>query len=260
MDEIATIKANPDEYPMLNQVMDTADHIEQNAFELPPEDPDHPGTLQGMVVTNDDVLKPAILNSHNINDGTTYEAGIAYIAMPYYYIFRGTTMTVEYSQGLPGIYLDPTDHYVWIPVTPNNEDDQWKVADKFATVDEQKIIHMLIAANDINLNIPDSGRVFRPEELAEDDMLKRIIKRALKAKKVDIDAYRTRFSDKNALFNFKQVVKNPNSRLSMLLFERGCSALNLKYTITIEEVDPESPIGVKLDRPIVICSEDTFQV
>lgn len=228
-----------------------------NVVELP-VDPNDPSKIDGMLVTDDDVLIPIMLNQHNINDGTVYEPGNAYIAPPYYYIFRGTTMTVEYERGLPGIYLDPTDHYVWIPVTLNNQDDRWLIKDKFATADEQKIIHLLIKANDINLAIPDSGRVFRPEELDGDDLLKRVIKRALKAKNVDIDAYRTRFTDKNALFNFKQVVKNPTSRLSMLLFERGCSALNLKYTITVEEVDPESPIGLKLDAPIVICSEDTF--
>lgn len=214
-----------------------------------------------LIVTEEDVLKPVRLNVENINDGTQYERGIAYVAYPYFYIFRGTTMTIEYDHKEPGIYLTPDDHYVWIPVTEGNgdQDKRWSVDDKFATADERKIIELLISKDDINLNIPDSGKVFRPEETEKDDMLKRLIKRILRIKDVDIDAYKTRFADKNALFNFKQVVKG-DGKLSMLLFERGCNALNLKYTISVDELDSEHPIGKALERPLVICSEDGYNV
>ena len=214
-----------------------------------------------LVVTEEDVLKPVLLNTENINDGTQYERGVAYIAYPYFYQFRGTTMTVEYDHKLPGIYLTPDDHYIWVPVTDADDEDvsRYKVDDKFATADERKIIDILIDREDIQLAIPDSGRVFRPEETEKDDILKRIIKRLLKAKNVDIDAYKYRFADKNALFNFKQVVKG-DGKLSMLLFERGCNALNLKYTITIEELDSAHPIGDPLAQPLRICSEDGYNV
>ena len=215
--------------------------------------------ITDLVVTDEDVLKAVKLNVGNVNDGTMYERGIAYVAYPYYYIYRGTTMTVEFDRRLPGIYLTPDDHYIWIPVTPGNEDDAWLVDDKFATADQRKIIDILIDRDDINLTIPDSGKVFRPDETPEDDILKRAIKRVLKSKGVDIDAYKGRFADKNALFNFKQVIKG-SGKLSMLLFERGCNALNLKYTITIDEISPDSAIGEPLSGPIIISSEDRYQV
>jgi len=215
--------------------------------------------ITDLVVTSEDVLKAVKLNVDNINDGTQYAIGYAYIAMPYYYIYRGTTTTVEFARRLPGIYLTPDDHYVWIPVTPGNEDTEWLVADKFATADSRKIIDVLVDREDISLNIPDSGKVFRPEESELDDILKRIIKRVLKSKDIDIDQYKSRFADKNALFNFKQVIKG-DGKLSMLLFERGCNALSLKYTITVEEVDPRGAIGNPLKKPIVISSEDTFNI
>lgn len=212
-----------------------------------------------LIVTREDVLKAVKLNVENINDGTMYEKGIAYIAYPYYYIYRGTTMTTEFDRRLPGIYLAPDDHYVWIPVTPGNEDEEWKVDDKFATADAKKIIDVLIDRDDINLSIPDSGKVFRPDETADDDILKRLIKRVLRAKDIDIDQYKSRFADKNALFNFKQVIKG-DGKLSMLLFERGCNALNLKYTITIEDLDPKNSVGTQLKHPITISSEDEYSV
>lgn len=217
-------------------------------------------TILGMVVTEDAVLRPVALDTKNINNGTLYEEGVAYLAPPYYYLYRGLTTGEDFEKKVPGIYLSPTDHYIWIPVTEHNEDDKWLIEGKFATADSNEIINLLIKKDDIQLNIPESGKVFRPDELETDDILKRAIKRTLRAKNINLDNYRQYFTDKNALFNFKQVVKNPNSRLSMLLFERGCSALHLKYTVTVEEIDPEHPLGNKLDTPIQICSEDTYSV
>lgn len=219
-----------------------------------------PEEMLGFIVTKEDVLQPAILNVANVNDGTMYDYGYAYCAPPYYYIYRGTTLTREFDMKLPGIYLAPDDHYIWIPVTEGNQDDQWKIEDKFATTNMQDIIKAMLDSEDVSLNIPESGKIFRPDELDTDDILKRAIKRALAAKRVDIEGCRKRFPDKNALFNFKQVVKSPTSRLSMLLFERGCAALNLKYTVTVEEIDPDKCVGAKLETPIQICSEDTYSV
>lgn len=218
-----------------------------------------PAVISDLIVTDEDVLKAVVLNVDNINDGTQYETGYAYIHYPYYYLYRGTTMTKEFEYKLPGIYLTPDDHYVWIPVTEGNEDDQWKVDDKFATADARSIIDVLVDREDISLNIPDSGKVFRPDETETDDILKRLIKRVLRSKDIDIDAYKARFADKNALFNFKQVIKG-DGKLSMLLFERGCNALNLKYSITIDELDPCNTVGNALSKPITISSEDTFNV
>lgn len=217
--------------------------------------------IMDLIVTEEDVLRPAKLNVDNINDGTMYERGVAYIAYPYFYQYKGTTMTAEYDHREPGIYLTPDDHYVWIPVTEGNgdHDKKYLVDDKFATADERKIIDVMIDRDDIRLNIPDSGKVFRPEETENDDILKRLIKRILKTKGVDIDAYKSRFADKNALFNFKQVIKG-EGKLSMLLFERGCNALNLKYTISVEEIDPEFSIGDPLTQPLKISSEDGYPV
>lgn len=217
--------------------------------------------ITDLVVTEEDVLVPIKLNTENINDGTLYKKGVAYIAYPYFYQFRGTTLTTEYERREPGIYLTPTDHYVWIPVTPDNGDNdaRYSVDDKFATADERKIIDLMINKEDIKLNIPESGKVFRPEETENDDILKRLMKRILKTKGVDIDAYKYRFADKNALFNFKQVIKG-DGKLSMLLFERGCNALNLKYTISVEEASLDECIGEALTQPLIICSEDGYNV
>lgn len=214
---------------------------------------------EALIVTDEDVLRVEKLNIENINDGTMYEKGVAYIDYPYFYIYRGVTTTIEFERRLPGIYLTQEDHYIWIPVTPGNEDADWIVDTHFATADQKRIIDVLLDREDIQLSVPENGKVFRPEESPTDDILKRAIKRALAVKGINIDDYKANFADKNALFNFKQVVKG-DGRLSMLLFERGCNALHLKYTITIEDADPRTTVGTPLINPVVVSSEDTFAI
>lgn len=212
-----------------------------------------------LIVTDEDVLRVEKLNIDNINDGTFYEKGVAYVCYPYYYIYRGVTTTVEFERRLPGIYLAPGDHYIWIPVTPGNEDSEWIVDTHFATADQRRIIDVLIDREDVQLSVPENGKVFRPEENPTDDILKRAIKRALAVKGINIDDYKSNFADKNALFNFKQVVKG-DGRLSMLLFERGCNALRLKYTITIEDADARTAVGTPLSTAVTVSSEDTYAI
>lgn len=66
-------------------------------------------------------------------------------------------------------------------------------------------------------------------------------------------------TQKNALFNFKQVIRGEN-KLSILIFDRGMEALNLKYKIIIEEKDDINVVGTKLTEPIVVSSEDTYDL
>ena len=82
---------------------------------------------------------------------------------------------------------------------------------------------------------------------------------ALIQKNVDLDRHKDRFKDNNALFNFKQVIRGDN-KLSILIFDRGMEALNLKYTILIEEKDDVNYVGTKLTKPLSVSSEDTYEI
>ena len=104
--------------------------------------------------------------------------------------------------------------------------------------------------------MPESSKAFCPEITDADDILKRLMKRAIIEKGIDLDRFKARFVDKNALFNFKQVLKGDN-RLSMLLFDRGVEAFNLKYTIILSEAEENNHIGARLTEPIIMTSEDT---
>ena len=82
---------------------------------------------------------------------------------------------------------------------------------------------------------------------------------ALIKKNVDLDKYKNNFTNKNELFNFKQVIRN-GKKLSILIFNRGIEALNLKYELIISEKGDTNIVGTKLEEPIVVSSEDTYDL
>jgi hypothetical protein len=123
---------------------------------------------------------------------------------------------------------------------------------------DSDIINVLKTKDTIFVAVPEEVKLFAPDVKNTDDILKRAIKRALMTKNIDIDLYKDRFTDKNAYLNFKQNIKG-DSRLSMLLFERGCDVLNLKFTVILEELSDDQSIGLRLNSPIIVKSDETFE-
>lgn len=213
------------------------------------------------LVTDDEVF---LLDEVGPLDGTkAYQEGYAYLdeTGTYFYTFKGVTKIppnrlLEDPFTPPGIYLTKEDRYILVPVNDEFRE-SCEVGDKIAVANRSDVVDVIVKSKELQFNVPESSKLFKPVITEKDDILKRAIKAALIAKDIDIDQYKGRFADKNALFNFKQVVKNPDSKLSILLFERGCKALNLKFTITVEEEDPDVEIGKRLNDIIVVSSDDT---
>ncbi len=211
-----------------------------------------------LLITNDEILTIKIYNENS----NIFEKGIAYLDGEYFYIYRGEITEKElHKEGVklePGIYRCNGKNILIMPLT-DEEKKYYTYEDKISSIDPNKIIEMINTKEKILVPVPESSKLFIPVINKEDDILKRLIKKALIEKNIDIDQYRHRFLDKNALFNFKQVIKN-NNTLSILLFDRGCEALNLKYTIILEELDPENVIGEKLDISITAASDDVYDL
>lgn len=201
------------------------------------------------------------------DDVTEYEYGNAYIDPEsfIFYVFKG-----NYVEGvtelLPGyIYKDKEGKFIRVePKTPE-EKEACHLNGKLADMNTTEIIHILKSQDECIVNFQDSCKAFIPPITNEDDILKRAIKSVLLEKNIDIDRYKDRFPDKNALFNFKSVVKG-DSKVSMLLFERACNAFNLKYTIILDEIknpetnEPSLVVGTKLNAPVIVSSEDKCEL
>lgn len=211
-----------------------------------------------LLVTDNEIFNVKLLNPKC----KEFERGVAYLSGDYYYPFRGILSKCDSfnAKPWPGIYLEE-DTEKTIIVHPKSEEEkaQYTYAGRISNIDPEPIINQINKSDNILIAMPESSKIFMPTPSKDDDILKRSIKRALLEKGIDIDQYRERFLDKNALFNFKQVIKG-NSTLSMLLFNRGCEALDLKYTIIIEEDGSNNIIGNPLKEKIIVSSEDTYEI
>lgn len=193
-----------------------------------------------------------------------FDEGTAYINNDYFYIYRGVTKTTKHMELKPGIYKrahpkdDESIYFIVEPIT-DEQKTEFNVFDHVATLSTTSIIDTANTKEELLVAIPESAKIFQPTLSINDDMLKRISKLILLNKNVDLDKYKDRFSNKNELFNYKQVMKGDN-RFSILIFNRGCDALNMKYTIIVEEKDPNNCIGEPLKEPIVVSSEDTYDI
>lgn len=182
-----------------------------------------------------------------------YEAGMeidddyskAYIVDDMYFPYRGI---LHKSSIIPGAYIDKNGKSTLLYPVTEEEMRRYSVTDKIKSIDMKSMCQTLKKADAITYSYPSSGKHFIPEISNEDDILKRALKLALKAKCVDIDNCKDNFADRNALFNFKSVMKG-DGRLSILLFDRGCEALGLEYYVVLAEKNPNNPIGTSLDSP-----------
>lgn len=208
------------------------------------EDPKFMGNLitqQGEVLVTSDAVYVPVQFTENMQIDEDYSK--AYIFDGMFFPYRGK---YHKSNVLPGAYMneDGTARLI----LPIGNDDEYAVEGKIKSIDMDTMIQTLKKSDAISYSYPSSGKHFIPEISNDDDILKRALKLALKAKCVDIDNCKDNFSDRNALFNFKSVMKG-DGRLSILLFDRGCEALGLEYYVVLCEKDSKHSIGAPLDSP-----------
>ena len=197
-------------------------------------------------------------NNFKLDNGIELDPSIAYLDTEFYYFYRGKLSDIKgFDKILPGIYYDDENctYVICHPETPE-EIEEYHYGDKITRQDADEIRNAVMNHEVVIFNTPDASHSAIPPETLDDDILKKLIKRAIINKGVDLDQYKVRFASKNMLFNTKQVLRGPN-RLSMLLFDRCTEALNLKYTIILEEAGGET-IGHPLNSELVISSQDVF--
>ena len=201
------------------------------------------------------VMRNVLLFNKDIKE---WDPMVAYLDGDYYYLFKGKVPENGNIEE-PGIYIDRQTNEPLLAVPSTDEEKKkYSYNDKICSTSANEIIDKINRKEVEVFIMPESSKAYCPEITEDDDILKRLMKKIIIDKGIDIDRFKTRFVDKNALFNFKQVLKGTN-RLSMLLFDRGIEAFNLKYTIVLEE-DLGDPIGIPLSEPIVVSSNDTHEL
>ena len=212
------------------------------------------------IIATDDAILQIDLLPDDLEEVDEFKEDVAYISGPYFYVYRGVgnPATKEYKK--PGIYKNKDGgEPKWFIVEPSTDEEkkEYEHITKVCTLHPVSIVDTANTTEELLVAIPESTKIFQPQITEKDDILKIAAKKALLAKNVDLDRYKDRFSNKNELFNFKQVLRGDN-KLSMKIFTRGMDALNLEFVIIIREKSTNDIVGDKLDEDIVISSEETY--
>ena len=212
------------------------------------------------IIATDDAILQIDLLPDDLEEVDEFKEDVAYISGSYFYVYRGVgnPATKEYKK--PGIYKNKDgDDPKWFIVEPSTDEEkkEYEHITKVCTLHPVSIVDTANTTEELLVAIPESTKIFQPQITEKDDILKIAAKKALLAKNVDLDRYKDRFSNKNELFNFKQVLRGDN-KLSMKIFTRGMDALNLEFVIIIREKSTNDIVGDKLDEDIEISSEETY--
>lgn len=185
-----------------------------------------------------------------------YDKDTAYVEDDKFFILRGDWDPSE-EHPLPGIYKASNGGIKIVHPTTASEIEEYTLNEEnLINSNIENIIEVLKHKESLYVSIPENYLPSSIGKLAENDTLKRALQEALLEKGIDIDLCAKRFKDKNAFLNFKQAMKNEQAKLSMMLFERGCDVFNFKFTIIVEEADPDIAIGPRLKEPIIISSDN----
>lgn len=236
---------------------------EQNNIQFP-ESASMTFDAKSKIVTDEDIYDIDFMPEDVTEiDDDFFNDTIGYVRDGFFYLYRGEGNSDQSLTLKPGIYKDSNENrkqkYFIIEPRTEEEREEYDCMTKISTIHHTSIIDSANKEEDLLIAIPESTKIFQPQITENDDILKIIAKKALLKKNVDLDRYKDRFSNKNELFNFKQVLRS-NSKLSMKIFTRGMEALKLIFTITITEKDPKHPVGNALEEPIVTGSEDTYAI
>lgn len=216
-------------------------------------------STSSVVVTDDGIYQIDLLPDLEVVD--RLDDNVAYLSGDYYYLFRGIGNPDTASSKKPGIYKNKHAYPRFFIVEPetDEEKEQYNSEKNVSSLHPVSIIDSANTKEDLLVAIPESTKIFQPQITEHDDILKLIAKKALLAKNVDLDKYKDRFANKNELFNFKQVIRGDN-KLSMRIFNRGIEALNLQYQIILTERTDNDIVGEALKEPIVVSSEETYNL
>lgn len=200
----------------------------------------HKETKDNVIISDDGYVYVGVPYDKKI---TNYDMTYAYIIDDMFYPYRG-----EYNEKksvLPGIYSNGSNKAIIIK--PDDKDkDAYKVETHRAKIDSDAIYDGILAREDEFQIYSDGKSAYIPDITINDDPFKRALKEAIIAKGIDIDNIKDRFSDRNAVFNFKSVMKGDN-KVSTLIFERGCEAFGLGYCIVLYDKDKNNIIGHEIN-------------
>ena len=209
-----------------------------------------------MVLSNlgDGIFHPVF----NYEDGMELKDEAAYIKDNFVYLYRGKYKKDESLE--PGVYING-DKAVFIDPITRGDVKRYSVSNVI-NVDTNKIIDELINKKDSFVSIKDSeilisnSDMFIPPIKDTDDPLKKIIKQAIIAKKVNISIYKNKVNNEYGLTNMKSALLR-DTHMSIKYFKMWLEVLDLDFKIILK--DNGDPANINPLQHEIVISSDGFE-
>lgn len=191
-------------------------------------------------------------------EGMELKLGDGYIIDKYVYIYRGK-YNKESSAGIPGIYKKKSGEIKLVEPVTKAHAEQLSV-NAVLDVDPKVIVEELISRKDDFVDLKtteilnNNTVVFMPQIKETDDFLKKIIKKAIRAKGVNLANYKDSGTTNTwTITNLKSSL-NRDTALSTKYFQMWCEILGLRLEGRLVDngTDKISP----LNEPIEFTNED----
>ena len=188
--------------------------------------------------------------------GEKLKKGYAYIRKDVVYIYHGKLKKTADSSK-PGIYKTD-DGYMFVEPSESEIERIYSV-DNLVTLDTSDIIRK-VAKNKENYQQPEdleiinnNSELYVPTIKDDDDFLKKLVKRAIINKKINISNYRSRFKDDYSLNNMKSGLKR-ETKMTVTNFRSWCEILGLDFEVSIRDngTDTVNP----LPEDLTVTNED----
>ena len=136
-----------------------------------------------------------------------------------------------------GVYKDEDDSYRFIKPISRKKAEKYSI-EKIYSIEKDTIKKIKekegLIARDLDIVLAESDEVFKPPICDSDNVLQRLIKKALDKKEIDIKNYVSRFDNPGDMSNFKRALLH-HGKMSVEKFIKWCYVLDLEFTVTIRD-------------------------
>lgn len=181
-------------------------------------------------------IKDEIYRVEKFDEEKKLKKGFAYSKGKLVYPYMGKYN--HHKNNKIGVYKDEEeDRYRFVKPISKKKAKKYSI-DKIYSIEKDTIKKIKekegLITRDLDIMLAESDDVFKPQICDSDNVLQRLIKKALDKKEIDIKNYVARFDNPGDMSNFKRALLH-HGKMSVEKFIKWCYVLDLEFTVTIRD-------------------------
>lgn len=210
--------------------------------------------MKDLIVIKDRSVLPiedGFVEVSQYKDGIDLVKGRGYVKDNLIYIYRGKN-----KKGEPMI---PASLYMIkgkpVFVAPSDDDIEKYALSKLIKFDKQGLDSITKDDfNDIDPELVDlnTGEYFAPPIKESDDILKRLIKKVLQKRKINIRMLKSKFLCDYKMNNMKSALTKVDGNMSIKYFQEWCEVLGISVSLTAIDISTNLPEQYKFNNEITV--------